>query len=150
MSYLLDKYLLSRKFTMLLVVSHHDTSQIFFLTHHHTALFFSYYWSYLPSCHFPSFLSPHHPLCVFSPPPSRLPHLFIWPILFTFSTLSLFTSIPFLAVHRRSPIWEVSKWARRAVASSRLCSLAQPQSPAPGWQHILPLPAHVSKIQSSF
>nr|XP_020442586.1 testicular haploid expressed gene protein [Monopterus albus] len=34
----------------------------------------------------------------------------------------------------RSSIWEVSEWALRAVASERLCSLAQPRSPAVGWQ----------------
>lgn len=96
-------------------------------------------------------------LCIFSPPPltATTPrHAFIWPhlvhILISSSSLSFVTSTCFLAVHRRSPIWEVSKWARRAVASSRLCSLAQPRSPAPGWQHILPLPAPVSNIQSGF
>ncbi|XP_038584990.1 theg spermatid protein [Micropterus salmoides] len=33
-----------------------------------------------------------------------------------------------------SPIWEVSEWALRAVASNRLCSLAQPQAPTVVWQ----------------
>ncbi|KAK2891988.1 hypothetical protein Q8A73_017653 [Channa argus] len=39
----------------------------------------------------------------------------------------------------RSPIWEVSEWALRAVASERLCSLAQPRVPAAGWQPDRPL-----------
>nr|XP_046268506.1 theg spermatid protein isoform X2 [Scatophagus argus]XP_046268508.1 theg spermatid protein isoform X2 [Scatophagus argus] len=34
----------------------------------------------------------------------------------------------------RSPIWEVSEGALRAVASSRLCSLSQPRAPAAGWK----------------
>ncbi|XP_045919361.1 theg spermatid protein isoform X1 [Micropterus dolomieu] len=38
-----------------------------------------------------------------------------------------------------SPIWEVSEWALRAVASNRLCSLAQPQAPTVGWQPNRPL-----------
>ncbi|XP_034530887.1 theg spermatid protein [Notolabrus celidotus] len=33
-----------------------------------------------------------------------------------------------------SPTWEVSEWALRAVASDRLCSLAQPRMPAAEWQ----------------
>ncbi|XP_041809954.1 theg spermatid protein [Chelmon rostratus] len=33
-----------------------------------------------------------------------------------------------------SPIWEVSEWALRAAASSRLCGLARPRAPAAGWQ----------------
>ncbi|XP_028294435.1 sperm microtubule associated protein 2 [Gouania willdenowi] len=35
----------------------------------------------------------------------------------------------------RSPTWEVSQWALKAVPSDRLCSLAQPRRPAAGWQH---------------
>ncbi|XP_015254964.1 theg spermatid protein [Cyprinodon tularosa] len=44
-----------------------------------------------------------------------------------------------------SPIWEVSKWALRAVPSERLCKLAQPRPPAPGWQPGRPLPTPVSR-----
>ncbi|XP_051239398.1 theg spermatid protein [Dicentrarchus labrax] len=38
-----------------------------------------------------------------------------------------------------SPIWEVSECALRAVASNRLCSLAQPRAPAAGWQPDRPI-----------
>lgn len=70
-------------------------SDLLFFNPRHSALFFSYFCSYLPSCHFPSFLFPHLPLCVLSPPPSQRPLLFICPILFTFSSLPhLFLSSP--------------------------------------------------------
>ncbi|XP_047467621.1 theg spermatid protein isoform X2 [Mugil cephalus] len=38
-----------------------------------------------------------------------------------------------------SPIWEVSEWALRAVASERLCCLAQPRGTAAGWKTERPL-----------
>ncbi|XP_058471432.1 sperm microtubule associated protein 2 isoform X1 [Solea solea] len=41
----------------------------------------------------------------------------------------------------RSPIWEVSEWALRAVPSKRVCSLAQPRGPAAGWKPDRPLTA---------
>ncbi|XP_070776837.1 sperm microtubule associated protein 2 [Enoplosus armatus] len=44
-----------------------------------------------------------------------------------------------------SPIWEVSEWALRAVASDRLCSLAQPRAPAAGWQPNRPLLAPLNR-----
>ncbi|XP_070835933.1 sperm microtubule associated protein 2 [Chaetodon trifascialis] len=44
-----------------------------------------------------------------------------------------------------SPVWEVSEWALRAVASSRLCSLAQPRAPAAGWQPDRPLLAPLNR-----
>ncbi|XP_071354822.1 sperm microtubule associated protein 2 [Trachinotus anak] len=44
-----------------------------------------------------------------------------------------------------SPGWEVSGWALRAEPSERLCSLAQPQVPAAGWQPDRPLPAPLSR-----
>ncbi|XP_070698531.1 sperm microtubule associated protein 2 [Pempheris klunzingeri] len=44
-----------------------------------------------------------------------------------------------------SPIWEVSEWALRAVASNRLCSLAQTREPATGWQPDRPLLAPLSR-----
>ncbi|XP_029350198.1 testicular haploid expressed gene protein [Echeneis naucrates] len=34
----------------------------------------------------------------------------------------------------RSPVWEVSEWALRAVPSKHLCSLAQPRVPPVNWQ----------------
>ncbi|XP_017274428.1 theg spermatid protein [Kryptolebias marmoratus] len=43
-----------------------------------------------------------------------------------------------------SPIWEVSRWALRAVPSERLCVLAQPRAPAAGWQPARPLPSPLS------
>lgn len=47
---------------------------------------------------------------------------------------------PLFSFLRLSPIWEVSEHALRAVASSRLCSLAQPRAPVAGWrQDRLPL-----------
>ncbi|MED6252701.1 hypothetical protein ATANTOWER_015562 [Ataeniobius toweri] len=44
-----------------------------------------------------------------------------------------------------SPIWEVSKWALRAVPSERLCKLAQPRAPVEGWQPGCPLPAPLNR-----
>ncbi|XP_013879003.1 sperm microtubule associated protein 2 [Austrofundulus limnaeus] len=44
-----------------------------------------------------------------------------------------------------SPIWEVSRWALRAVPSERLCVLAQPRAPAAGWQPQRPLPTPLSR-----
>ncbi|XP_044023295.1 theg spermatid protein isoform X3 [Siniperca chuatsi] len=44
-----------------------------------------------------------------------------------------------------SPIWEVSEWALRAVASDRLCSLAQPRALAAGWQPNHPLLAPLNR-----
>lgn len=52
---------------------------------------------------------------------------------------------PLFSFLRLSPIWEVSEHALRAIASSRLCSLAQPRAPVAGWRpDRLPL-APVSK-----
>ncbi|XP_028996051.1 theg spermatid protein isoform X2 [Betta splendens] len=45
----------------------------------------------------------------------------------------------------RSPEWEVSEWALRAVPSERLCSLAQPWGPAAGWQPARPLLTPLSR-----
>lgn len=60
-----------------------------------------------------------------------------------------FPVVPFhvallLSSVRRSPVWEVSRGALQALASSRLCSLAQPQAPAAGWQPARLLPEPVS------
>ncbi|KAM6968608.1 sperm microtubule associated protein 2 [Tautogolabrus adspersus] len=44
-----------------------------------------------------------------------------------------------------SPTWEVSEWALQAVASDRLCSLAQPRAPAAGWQLDRPLLAPLNR-----
>ncbi|XP_021166317.2 theg spermatid protein [Fundulus heteroclitus] len=52
---------------------------------------------------------------------------------------SFYTQVPL------SPIWEVSKWALRAVPSERLCKLAQPRPPAAEWQPSRPLPTHLSR-----
>ncbi|XP_061823902.2 sperm microtubule associated protein 2-like [Nerophis lumbriciformis] len=45
----------------------------------------------------------------------------------------------------RSPMWKVSESALRAVASERLCRLAQPRGPPPSWQPALPLPTPLRK-----
>lgn len=45
----------------------------------------------------------------------------------------LVCSLPLLFL-RHSPIWKVSEGALKAVASSRVCSLAVPRAPAAGWQ----------------
>ncbi|XP_074547496.1 sperm microtubule associated protein 2 [Halichoeres trimaculatus] len=44
-----------------------------------------------------------------------------------------------------SPVWEVSEWALRAVASDRLCSLAQPRAPVADWQPDRPLLAPLNR-----
>ncbi|XP_026176736.1 sperm microtubule associated protein 2 isoform X2 [Mastacembelus armatus] len=44
-----------------------------------------------------------------------------------------------------SPVWEVSEWALRAVASQRLCRLAQHRIPAAGWQPDRPLLAPLNR-----
>lgn len=67
---------------------------------------------------------------------------------FPSSFLALYLLYPvYLFFPRLSPVWEVSEWALRAVASSRLCSLAQPRAPAAGWQPDRPLLAPVSNTQ---
>lgn len=55
-----------------------------------------------------------------------------------------------LSFPRRSPIWEVTEWALRAVPSKRLCRLAQPRVPAAGWQPDRPLLAPVSNTRTIF
>lgn len=49
----------------------------------------------------------------------------------------------------RSPIWEVSSGALKAVASSRLCHLALPRPAAAGWQPDHPLAPTVSNKPAS-
>ncbi|XP_075873903.1 sperm microtubule associated protein 2 [Nelusetta ayraudi] len=51
----------------------------------------------------------------------------------------------FYAPMTRSPIWEVSSGALKAVASSRLCRLALPRPAAAGWQPIRPLSPTVQR-----
>lgn len=65
------------------------------------------------------------------------------PILYLLSPLPVYCSFP-----RLSPIWEVSEWALRAVASNRLCSLAQPQAPTVVWQPNRPPLVPVSNTHS--
>lgn len=63
--------------------------------------------------------------------------LFPFPVVFFYVAL-LLSSV------RLSPVWEVSRGALQALASSRLCSLAQPRAPAAGWQPDRRLPQPVS------
>lgn len=56
----------------------------------------------------------------------------------------------FFTALRRSPIWEVSSGALKAVASSRLCRLALPRPAAAGWQPIRPLSPTVSNKEVPF
>ncbi|XP_053700586.1 theg spermatid protein [Synchiropus splendidus] len=46
---------------------------------------------------------------------------------------------------RPSPVWPVSPRALQAVPSERLCKLAQPKTPAAGWQPELPLLTPLSR-----
>ncbi|XP_044023294.1 theg spermatid protein isoform X2 [Siniperca chuatsi] len=86
---------------------------------------------------------------------TQVTHLFISSSHLTFhvflssSFLLLYLLLPPLPVccsfPRLSPIWEVSEWALRAVASDRLCSLAQPRALAAGWQPNHPLLAPLNR-----
>lgn len=58
-------------------------------------------------------------------------------------------SLPLLFL-RPSPIWKVSEGALKAVASSRVCSLAVPRAPAAGWQPDRPLLMPVSNTTSPY
>uniref|UniRef100_UPI0037E7A106 sperm microtubule associated protein 2 n=1 Tax=Semicossyphus pulcher TaxID=241346 RepID=UPI0037E7A106 len=60
--------------------------------------------------------------------------LIVFPAELTPRWSELCRSKKFYAQVTLSPIWEVSEWALRAVASDRLCTLAQPRLPVSDWQ----------------
>lgn len=64
-------------------------------------------------------------------------------LLFPFPVIPFYVALLLSSV-RLSPVWEVSRGALQALASSRLCSLAQPRAPAAGWQPDRLLPDRVS------
>lgn len=64
-------------------------------------------------------------------------------LLFPFPAVPVYVALLLSSVSL-SPVWEVSRGALQALASSRLCSLAQPRAPAAGWQPDRLLPDPVS------
>lgn len=97
--------------------------------------------SYLPPYPLPSFLLPLSSFFISLYDTRNLynlpPLIFLCHLLLVLSfTLFPFVSSPSstFSFLRLSPIWEVSEHALRAVASSRLCSLAQPRAPVAGWR----------------
>lgn len=67
-------------------------------------------------------------------------------LLFPFPVVPVYIAL-LLSPLRLSPVWEVGWGALQALASGRLCSLAQPRAPAAGWQpdRLLPDPVRSEK-----